>query len=153
MADDKFIKITTRAGEIVALFGQVKSMQSEIASMYWLDDSPNYNKSAFDEGDVRVMSNQAMIRPVTIVNRNGDIDYRVRGESSARFDCETVDGRVYQKVRYGRLKTMSPTDRDSFNGTLNDGDNPVRLRTVNGDIRVAVVYNPEQVGEFILSGP
>lgn len=102
-----------------------------------------------DDGEVRVMSNQAMLKPVTIVNRNGDINYRVRGESTGRLDCQTIDGRVFQLVRYGRVKLMEPTDRTTLNATLNDGTNLIRLRTVKGDIRIAVVSNPEQVGEKI----
>jgi hypothetical protein len=100
---------------------------------------------ATTEHDVRVMTNQAMTREVTIVNRNGNIDYRVRGESRGRIDAETVNGKAHGFARYGRL-FVAPTTRDyRFHATLNHGENPVVLRTVNGDIHIAVVHNPEQV--------
>jgi hypothetical protein len=102
------------------------------------------------EEDVRVMTNQAMIEPVTIVNRNGDIDYRVRGESRGTFDARTVGGQVNHVVRYGTMNVMPSTRDDSFDGVLNEGENRIVLRTVDGDIRIAVVNNPEHVGQFII---
>lgn len=105
---------------------------------------------ATSEADVRVMTNQAMTEQVTIVNRNGDIDYRVRGESTGRFDAQAVNGRVTHLVRYGRAAIEPQTRHDALRATLNDGSNPITLRTVNGDIRIAVVHNPEQVGARIV---
>jgi hypothetical protein len=102
-----------------------------------------------DEDEVRVITNQPMLKPVTIVNKNGDINYRVRGESTGRLDCETISGKVVYYVRYGNVRVMQPTDNDTLNATLNNGTNPIRLRTVNGDIKISVVNNPEQVGQFI----
>lgn len=101
------------------------------------------------EGDVVVMTNQPMTRPVTIVASEGSIDYRVRAESTGRFDAETVRGTVRHRLRFGRY-TMEPTDHNALRMTLNDGENPVRLRTVDGDIRIAVVHNPVQTGTFII---
>jgi hypothetical protein len=91
-----------------------------------------------------------MTRPVIIVNRDGDIDYRIRGESTARFDAETIDGTVSQLINYGAVTILSPLSDTQFNATLNYGTNRVTLRTVDGDIRIAVISNPEQVGEFII---
>jgi hypothetical protein len=96
------------------------------------------------------MTNFAMTRPVIIANRDGDIDYRIRGESTARFDAETIDGTVSQLINYGKVTILSPLSGTQFNATLNDGTNRVTLRTVDGDIRIAVISNPEQVGEFII---
>lgn len=101
------------------------------------------------EGDVVVMTNEAMTQPVTIVTSDGTIDYRVRGESSGRFDCETVRGTVKHRLMYGRIH-MQPSDNNSLHMTLNDGENPVQLRTVDGDIRIAIVHNPVEVGMFII---
>jgi len=103
------------------------------------------------DGDVRVMTNKPMTRRVTIVNSDGDIDYRVRGESTARFDAQTVRGQVLQRVRNGRMIVMSSTDHNSLQATLNEGSNPVTLRTVDGDIRIAVVPEPTKVGMKIFS--
>jgi DUF4097 and DUF4098 domain-containing protein YvlB len=102
------------------------------------------------EGDVRIMTNQPMLRPVTIVNRNGDIDYRVRAESTGKIDCQTVNGKVTALVKYGTMNIQPPTRTDLLNATLNSGTNPLVMRTVNGDIRIAVVSNPEHVGQMIV---
>ncbi len=103
------------------------------------------------EGGVRVMTNLAMRRPVTIVNRSGDIDYRVRGESTGAIDAATVRGQVMQRVSYGRLIIKSATGA-ALEAVLNDGTNPIVLRTVDGDIRIAVVSEPTKVGAQII-GP
>ncbi len=97
------------------------------------------------ENDVRLMTNQPMSRPVIIINRNGDIDFRVRGESQGKIDAQTVGGDAIGFARYGKLVVQSPSTKDVFKGVLNDGTNPITLRTVNGDINVAVVNNPELV--------
>lgn len=102
------------------------------------------------EGDVRIMTNQPMLRPVTIVDRNGDIDYRVRAESAGAIDAQTVNGKVTALVKYGEMNIRPPTRNDLFHGTLNGGTNPLVMRTVNGDIRIAIVSNPEQVGQMII---
>jgi hypothetical protein len=96
-------------------------------------------------GNVRVASNRAMRQPVTIIDTNGHIDYRVRGESSAEFDAQTINGRVSGFVKYGTL-ILKPTSRDDlYQATLNDGTNKVILRTTNGNITIAVVPDAENV--------
>ena len=102
------------------------------------------------ERDVRVMTNQAMIEPVTIVNRNGDIDFRVRGESRGTFDARSIGGQVNHISRYGTMNVKPTTSDDSLDAVLNEGTNRIVLRTVDGDIRIAVVSNPEHVGQFIV---
>lgn len=98
-----------------------------------------------DHGDVRVLTNQPIRQPVTILNNRGDIDYRVRGESTGLIDCESIGGKVRHRVRHGHLIVDRGTKHDRLFARLNDGTNPVILRTVYGDIRVGVVHNPEQV--------
>ncbi len=93
-------------------------------------------------GDVRLLTNLPMVQPVNIRNRYGDIDYRVRGESTGEFDCQAVDGGVDQRCRYGRLIVHPGTTDTRLLATLNEGANAVRLRTVQGDIRVAVIADP-----------
>jgi len=102
------------------------------------------------EGEVRVMTNKAMMQPVTVVTNNNDIHYRVRGESAGRLDCETVRGEVTSRVKHGTLKISNPSTDERLNAVLNGGTNPITLRTVDGDICVAVVHNPTQVGSMIL---
>lgn len=101
------------------------------------------------EGDVMVKTNWAIREPVTIITREADIDYRVRGDSTAAFDAETINGDVLARVRYGRFLPRDPKRGKMF-ATLNDGTNPVVLRTTDGDIRIAVVHNPTDVGPLVI---
>jgi hypothetical protein len=102
------------------------------------------------DGDVRVMTNRPMRRPVTIINHAGSIDYRVRAESEGRFDVESVRGLVVKNITHGRVRVDAGTDHNTFLGTLNDGTNPITLRAADGDIRIAVVPAPTQVGIHIV---
>ena len=101
------------------------------------------------EDDVRVMTNWAMVEPVTIRNDRGDIDYRVRGESTGMVKAETTDGRVLHDCRYSRVRISQHTDRQ-LTLQFNEGQNPIDLFTVEGDIRVSVLNNPTEVGIFII---
>ncbi|MCH8342538.1 MAG: DUF4097 family beta strand repeat protein [Planctomycetes bacterium] len=102
------------------------------------------------QGNVRLMTNLPMRRAVTITIRQGNIDYRVRGESSGALDCQAIRGRVDHRVMTGRLIIEPDRDKGRLRATLNDGDNPITLRTADGDIRIAVVDNPTEVGWLIV---
>lgn len=99
--------------------------------------------------DVRILSNRPLRRPVTVVNRNGDIVYRVRAESTGEFDCETVNGQVVTHVEYGQFFVAPTNDRDTMRAIFNGGSNRIVLRTVDGDIIIAVVENPQEVGWLV----
>lgn len=101
------------------------------------------------EGDVRVMTNWAITEPVTIITSEADIDYRVRGDSTAAIDAETINGKALARVRYGRFILRNPKPGKMI-ATLNRGSNPVVLRTTDGDIRIAVVHNPTEVGPMVV---
>jgi hypothetical protein len=102
-----------------------------------------------NEGDVLVATPWAMTEPAVILNRGGDIDYRVRGESTGAFDLLALRGKVLMKVKNGQLRIF---DRDSNRmlANLNDGRNLIELRTTEGDIRVAVTPNPLDVAPVLL---
>lgn len=101
--------------------------------------------------DVIVMTNWPMTQPVTILTSRGDIDYRVRAESTGAFDAHSLGGKVLFRQRYGRwLMKDAGSTRDRVVATLNGGENPITLRTVNGMIRVAVVHDPVAEGTFIV---
>jgi hypothetical protein len=95
------------------------------------------------EAKVYLATNQPMNRPVTIVNRNGEIEFRVRAESQGAIDAQTINGRAHGFARYGKLVIGPESRNDIFKATLNEGRNLITLRTVNADIYVAVVHNPE----------
>jgi len=112
------------------------------------------NQGAVDiettRGDVRMMTPWPITGAVTIVTSDGTIDYRVRGESKGAFDCETVGGEVRHRCEFGKWAYMNDAnDHDRFLATLNDGTNPIVLRTTDGNIRVAVVPDPTAVGIVI----
>ncbi len=101
-------------------------------------------------GDVLVMTNLRMVRAVTIHNDQGDIDYRVPFGSTAEFTCHSIGGSVDGRIRESRYVVHTGTDHATLVATLNEGTNPVKLTTTGGDIRIAVVENPTDVGLFIL---
>lgn len=103
------------------------------------------------DGDVRVMTDLPMLQPVTIHNNVGDIDYRVRGESTGEFKCYAQDGSVDGRIRQGRFIVHVGTAHDRLLASFNDGTNPITLTTLNGDIRIAVVHNPTDVGSVIVT--
>ena len=100
-------------------------------------------------GDVRVMTNLRMGRAVTIRNDQGDIDYRVPYGSTADFACHSTGGTVGARVRKGRYIIHTGTDHATLIATLNEGTNPVKLTTTDGDIRIAVVERPTDIGSHI----
>lgn len=113
------------------------------------------NQGAVDvettHGDVRVLTPWPITSAVKVVTNQGSIDYRVRGESRGAFDCETHGGEVRQRCEYGRWNAMvKGNDHDRLVATLNDGKNPVFLRTSEKNIRVAVVADPTNVGREIV---
>ncbi len=102
------------------------------------------------EGDVRVLTNNPLTEAITIVNKNGDIDLRTRGGTSGEFDCHSHGGTVDQRIKYGRVTIHEGTDGDTLWMTLNEGTNPVQLRTVDGDVRISIVDEPLDVGGLIV---
>ena len=102
------------------------------------------------KGDVRVVTHFPMTDPTTILNSDGDIDWRVSGKSSGIYDLESVGGLVFARCPVGKWLCTDPgnTDRRLF-AHLNDGTARVIMRNVDGDIRVAVLDNPADIGTYI----
>ncbi len=100
-------------------------------------------------GHVRLMSTRPMVDPVTIINRDGDIDYRIQRNSAGVFDCQTVRGTVSPRIKQGNFRALEGTREDTLIGVLNGGTNRVELRTVDGNIRIAIVEEPSAVGYMI----
>jgi putative adhesin len=103
------------------------------------------------DGRVHLETGYPIVQPVTITNKRGDIDYQVAGGSSGRFECQAVDGEVEHRMRIGRVIVLPGTDHDTLLATLNDGENPVQLRTSEGDIRIAVVNIAPDTGSLTVS--
>jgi len=103
-----------------------------------------------DDGPIRVASNHPMIRPVTIINNCGNIDYRVRTESTGAVDCQALRGKVHHHAVYGRWIVHEGTDHDTLLATFNGGTNPIVLRAADGNIRFSVVDDPTHMSPFNL---
>ena len=101
-------------------------------------------------GNVAVKTSVPIREPVTIINNGGGIEYITRSESTAKFAARVVHGTIMHHVIRGDLRVHAGTDETSFQATLNDGENPVILRTVDGDIRIKIVAEPETVYNSLL---
>ena len=98
-------------------------------------------------GDVTIASNHPLVDASTVLVVEGNVDYRVPGNSSGLFDVEVIDGDIEVWVPEGRWRYVSRTPKeDTINARLNDGENPVLLRASEGDIRIAVVADPTSFG-------
>lgn len=100
-------------------------------------------------GDVSVVTNKPMLHAVTLGTDRGDVDYRVRAESTGLIDAETIRGRVINRIRYGQVIIHPATSERRLSAQLNQGQNPVVLRAIDGHIRVVVTHHPEDVGSLI----
>jgi len=100
-------------------------------------------------GDVRMLTPWPVLEPCRIDVKDGDVEWIVRGESSGKFDCETIGGKINVYARYGRWIAVDPrNDHDSLAATLNGGTNPVVVRAQDGDVSVIVVEDPHDTGTF-----
>lgn len=95
-----------------------------------------------NDGDVRIVTPLVINEPVTIENRRGDIVYRVRGESSGKIDATAVNGRASLDLRQGEATILEGSTGDHLVANFNGGIHPIAMRTVDGDIRIAVVADP-----------
>lgn len=91
-----------------------------------------------NNGTVSLRTNLAMNKPVTIINRNGDIIFRSNPDSAGAFDAETITGKVKTDFRYGAVKVESATRDNMAKATLNGGTNRMIFRTTNGDINIGI---------------
>ena len=102
------------------------------------------------KGDVRVITQFPMTDPTTILNRDGEIDWRVTGGSAGVYDLESVGGLVFARCPVGKWICTDPMNTDRrLVARLNDGTARVIMRNVDGDIRVAVLENPADIGTYI----
>lgn len=92
-------------------------------------------------GRVRLKTNLAMLDAVTIVNRNGDVEYRIRAESTGAFHCRAERGDVTIHAPRGHLLVRAQT-ADSLVAVFNGGTNPIRLNSTDGDVMVSVDPDP-----------
>ena len=94
------------------------------------------------DGDVRLATPLVMNDEVTIENIRGDINMRIRGESSGTIDATAMNGSAAVDVRHGDVIILPKTTGDHVMAQLNSGANQYIFRTVDGNVKLAVVENP-----------
>ena len=125
------VRVNTRRGKII------------------VDDNRGPVDLSTKGAEIRVRTPWPMTQPCAMVNKDADINWSTRGESSGEFDCETVGGNIISYCRYGRwIMVDKRNDTNSLHATLNGGKNPIVMRNVDGDIRIKIVEDPHNTGTF-----
>ena len=125
------VRVNTRRGKII------------------VDDNRGPVDLSTKGAEIRVRTPWPMTQPCAMVNKDADINWSTRGESSGEFDCETVGGNIISYCRYGRWIVVDKrNDTNSLHATLNGGKNPIVMRNVDGDIRIKIVEDPHNTGTF-----
>ena len=95
------------------------------------------------EGDALVATAHPLRDANKIIVYEGDVDYRVPGGSTGDFDVQVIDGQIKTRIIAGQWRfSETHTEGEMIQGVLNGGQNPVIIRTTDGDIRISVVSNP-----------
>lgn len=115
----------------------------------WVADNRGPVDIVTSRGKVRVMTPWRMNDPMTIVTSDEDIDLRIRGESTGAIDADAMGGMVKSRVQYGQwIARDARNDADTMHAVLNDGANPVVLRTSNANVLISVVNDPVSTNPF-----
>ncbi|MBL9120408.1 MAG: DUF4097 family beta strand repeat protein [Phycisphaerae bacterium] len=109
----------------------------------WVEGNRGAAEVKSSHGKIRLMTPWKIDTSVSLVTSDGDIDLRLRGESTGAVDAATVGGQVKTRIKYGKwVATHGENDADSLRATMNDGTNPITLRTSNADVMLSVLPNP-----------
>lgn len=91
-------------------------------------------------GRVELRTGEPLTDPVTITTTEGTVYYQVDADSSGRFELTAENGQAAFDARTGAIKFES-ADGSRFKCTLNDGTNPVILRSLRGTVFARVIEN------------
>lgn len=94
------------------------------------------------QGPVEVRTNAAITDPVTLTTTDGNIYYQVPAGSSGTFDLVTLKGECAFRNEVTDVQKDTYSTRETLSTVLNNGENPVVLRTNEGDARVWVIKDP-----------
>ncbi|MCH2132701.1 MAG: DUF4097 domain-containing protein [Phycisphaerales bacterium] len=100
-------------------------------------------------GDISIVTNRPLHGPISAMTTEGDITLRAPPQTSGRLDFFTGDGRVTCSVPDSKLRVTGRTGERSFQGILNDGHEPITLRTNDGRVRVVVKTYPYQQSSLL----
>jgi hypothetical protein len=116
----------------------------------WIENNREGVDVETSYGDIRVVTDYPMNEAVTLLTKEGSVDYRVAPGSTGLYDLRTMGGDVHQRFAEARVTALGIENGPStFYGEVGDGDNPVTIRTTYADIRVSVVENPTDCGPII----
>ncbi len=136
-------EITIKVPDLGAVF--IRTSRGDV----WVQDNRGPLDVTTTRGAIRAMTPWRMDQPMTLVTSDGDVDLRLRGESKGWINAETVNGTIKSRVKHGKfLATDSVNDIDSLRAWLNDGTNPITLRTSNADVIISVVPDPVSSNPF-----
>lgn len=102
------------------------------------------------DGSIELLSDQALRDPISLFTNDGDINVRIAPGSSGDLDLHAEHGTSHVRIKTGQMVVRGHSSEELFNGVLNDGTNPIVIRTVDGTIRFVVKPNPKQHGLFHL---
>lgn len=145
-AEDHFqgVDFHIRTGDLGAV--QVSTERGRV----WVKNNTGPVDIETTYGDIRVLTDHPMEEAMVMITKDASIDYRVPPGSTGYYDLRSVGGRVYQRFTNARVTATSEENGPSiFMGRIGGGEAPVVLRTTYGDIRVAVVEEPNGVGPII----
>lgn len=93
-------------------------------------------------GPVLVRTARAIDRPISLSSTAGDVVLVLGPRARGAFDLAAREGQVRSLPRGVRVENVVAGDR-SWRGVIAGGDNPVVLRTRQGDVRLLVREDPE----------
>ncbi|MGP1346707.1 MAG: hypothetical protein ACTS3F_08585 [Phycisphaerales bacterium] len=100
-------------------------------------------------GSIEFATTRRMTESVTLITHNGEVYYQVPLTSTGDFDMLTLEGRTTVKDR-GTVIENTYAGPGTLQFVLNDGDNPVVMRSNRGNVRVWVMDNPTEMTRTVL---
>lgn len=102
------------------------------------------------DGGIELLSDQPLRDAISMFTNDGDVNVRVAPGTAGTFDLHADHGTSHVSVKSGKLVVRGHSSEEIFNGILNDGTNPITIRTTDGSIRFVVKPNPKLHGIFHL---
>lgn len=131
-----------RAVEIKAADSAVKLSQmtgaitvSVQGSSIELKDTSGAVRTKIVKGETKATLSQSPGEPLELSSISGDIELRLRGDINADIAAETIDGEIEADDGL-KLKIEKRTMGQSATGRLGSGGVVIRIKTINGDIRI-----------------
>lgn len=92
-------------------------------------------------GSIEFRTSRRMTEPVTLITHEGEVYYQVPLESTGRFDMLTLEGRTTLRDR-GAIVEETYVGRGELQFHLNEGENPIVMRTNRGNVRAWIMEDP-----------